>query len=396
MSDTAQAPAAAPEGAALRPGPRPARDPADAFIRIRGLSKSFGGVRAVDRLDLDVARGEIFCLLGGSGSGKSTLLRMLAGFEEPDEGTIEIDGQDMTRTPPWERPVNMMFQSYALFPHMTVEANVAYGLRQDGVPKAEREARVKEMLSLVKLDRFATRKPNQLSGGQRQRVALARALAKRPKALLLDEPLSALDKKLREETQFELQDIQEKVGTTFIVVTHDQEEAMTLGERIGVMDQGRLIQVDAPRDLYEFPRNRFIAEFVGSVNIFEGVVTEDEPDHVRLDSADLGGPIHIHHGLSCQLEQTLWLAVRPEKLRLDRARPGAAGEGDPVLGGAAEGVVEDIAYMGGVSHFRVALPSGLKVRATVANRDRHDEGAPTWGDRVWISWPAEAGVALTS
>ncbi|MEO1689505.1 MAG: ABC transporter ATP-binding protein [Pseudomonadota bacterium] len=361
-----------------------------AFIRIEDVTKSFDGVRAVDRLTLEVMAGEIFCLLGGSGSGKSTLLRMLAGFETPDGGRIEIDGQDMTAVPPWERPVNMMFQSYALFPHMNVARNIEYGLRQDGMPKAEREARVAEMLALTKLEPYARRRPDQLSGGQRQRVALARALAKRPKALLLDEPLSALDKKLREETQFELQDIQEQVGAAFVVVTHDQEEAMTLGDRIGVMDQGRLVQVDAPRDLYEFPRNRFIAEFVGSVNIFEGVVTEDEPDHVRLSSAALGGAILVQHGMSCQEGQTVWVAVRPEKLRLTREPPGDG------QGGAAEGVVEDIAYMGGLSHYRVALPSGLTIRATVANRDRHDDAAPTWQDRVWISWPPEAGVALTS
>ena len=361
-----------------------------AFIRIADIVKSFDGVRAVDGLTLEVGRGEIFCLLGGSGSGKSTLLRMLAGFETPDSGLIEIDGQDMTGTPPWERPVNMMFQSYALFPHMSVEKNVAYGLRQDGVPKAEREARTAEMLELVKLTPFARRRPHQLSGGQRQRVALARALAKRPKALLLDEPLSALDKKLREETQFELMDIQEQIGATFIVVTHDQEEAMTLGDRIGVMDQGRLAQVDAPRDLYEYPRNRFVAGFVGSVNEFEGVVTEDEPDHVRIRSEALGGDVLIRHGLSCQPGQTVWAAVRPEKLRVTRERP----EGE--TGGCAEGEVEDVAYMGGLTHYRIALRSGLRVRATVANRERRDASAPTWEDRVWVSWPPEAAVALTS
>ena len=361
-----------------------------AFIRIADVVKTFDGFRAVDHVDLDVAEGEIFCLLGGSGSGKSTLLRMLAGFETPDSGLIEIDGQDMTSVPPWERPVNMMFQSYALFPHMNVARNIAYGLKRDGLPRAEVEAQVKRMLDLVKLTPFAHRKPNQLSGGQRQRVALARALAKKPKALLLDEPLSALDKKLREETQFELMDIQETLGTTFIVVTHDQEEAMTLGERIGVMDQGRLIQVDAPRDLYEYPRNRFIADFVGSVNSFEGQVTEDESDHVRIGSEALGGEIYVHHGMSCQLGQTVWVAVRPEKLRMRRTPP----EGP--VGGKAQGVIEDIAYMGGLSHYRVVLPSGLRVRATIANRDRHDDDAVTWGDEVWISWPPEAGVALLS
>ncbi len=372
-------------------GPRSGR----AFIRIANLTKTFDGYRAVDDLSLDVREGEIFCLLGGSGSGKSTLLRMLAGFERPDSGLIEIDGQDMTPVPPWERPVNMMFQSYALFPHMSVEKNVAYGLKQDRMPKGEVAEQVARMLDLVKLTPFARRRPDQLSGGQRQRVALARALAKKPKALLLDEPLSALDKKLREETQFELMDIQESLGTTFIVVTHDQEEAMTLGDRIGVMDQGRLIQVDAPRDLYEYPRNRFIADFVGSVNVFEGQVTEDESDHVLLASDGLGGEIFVHHGMSCQIGQTVWVAVRPEKLRLGRDRPEAA-LGANGVGGMARGVVEDIAYMGGLSHYGIRLPSGQRVRATLANRDRYDEGAPTWEDEVWISWPPEAGVALLS
>ncbi|MEC9434106.1 MAG: ABC transporter ATP-binding protein [Pseudomonadota bacterium] len=380
---------AAPAPAVLR-GPKSDR----AFIRIQDVVKTFDGFRAVDQVSLDVAEGEIFCLLGGSGSGKSTLLRMLAGFETPDSGRIEIDGQDMTSVPPWERPVNMMFQSYALFPHMSVEKNIAYGLKQDGMPKAEIEAQVKRMLDLVKLTPFGARRPNQLSGGQRQRVALARALAKKPKALLLDEPLSALDKKLREETQFELMDIQDTLGTTFIVVTHDQEEAMTLGTRIGVMNQGKLVQVDKPRDLYEFPRNRFIADFVGSVNIFEGQVVEDHPDHVAIASDALGGPIHVHHGMSCQVGQTVWVAVRPEKLVLRREPPsGVLGED---IGGMAQGVVEDIAYMGGLTHYRVVLPSGLRVRATLANRERHDDAAPTWEETVWISWADDAGVALTS
>jgi putrescine transport system ATP-binding protein len=297
----------------------------------------------------------------------------------------------MTDSPPWERPVNMMFQSYALFPHMTVEANVAYGLKQEGVSRTERDARVAQMLEMVKLTPYSRRKPSQLSGGQRQRVALARALVKRPKALLLDEPLSALDKKLREETQFELMDIQEELGTTFIVVTHDQEEAMTLADRIGVMDGGRLVQVDKPRDIYEYPRNRFIAEFVGAANMFEGVVTEDEADHVLLRSDAMGGDLFIHHGMSCQLGQTIWVAVRPEKIRLSRARPEPAG-----LGGAVQGVIEDVAYMGGITRLRVVLPSGQRVSATRANMDRHDEDAPTWEDPIWVWWPAEAGVALTA
>jgi putrescine transport system ATP-binding protein len=372
-----------------RPAPAPGAE-TRAFIRIDRLTKTVDGVRAVDDLSLEVREGEIFCLLGGSGSGKSTLLRMLAGFETPDEGRIWIDGQDMTDAPPWDRPVNMMFQSYALFPHMSVEANIAYGLKQEGVARAERAERVAAMLEMVKLTPYGRRKPAQLSGGQRQRVALARALIKRPKALLLDEPLSALDKKLREETQFELMDIQEQVGATFIVVTHDQEEAMTLADRIGVMDGGRLEQVDKPRDIYEYPRNRFIAEFIGAANMFEGTVTEDEPDHVVVTSP-AGDPMNIHHGMSCQLGQTMWIAVRPEKIRLSAGRPPAEG-----LGGAVEGVVEDVAYMGGLTRFRVALPNGQRVMATRANLDRHDGDAPTWDDPVWVWWPAEAGVALTS
>lgn len=379
---------AAPSASA-RPAPAPGAE-ARAFIRIDRLTKTFDGVRAVDDLSLEVREGEIFCLLGGSGSGKSTLLRMLAGFETPDEGRIWIDGQDMTDAPPWDRPVNMMFQSYALFPHMTVEANIAYGLKQEGVAKAERAERVAAMLEMVKLTPYGRRKPAQLSGGQRQRVALARALIKRPKALLLDEPLSALDKKLREETQFELMDIQEQVGATFIVVTHDQEEAMTLADRIGVMDGGRLVQVDKPRDIYEYPQNRFIAEFIGAANMFEGVVTEDAADHVLLASA-AGDRFYIHHGMSCQLDQSVWIAVRPEKIRLSRDRPADAG-----LGGAVQGVVEDVAYMGGLTRFRVVLPSGQRIMATRANLDRHDGDAPTWDDPVWVWWPAEAGVALTS
>ena len=365
------------------------------FIRIERVTKLFDGHRAVDDLSLDVAEGEIFCLLGGSGSGKSTLLRMLAGFETQTSGRIEIDGQDMTGIAPWARPVNMMFQSYALFPHMSVEKNVAYGLRQEGVAREEREERTAKMLEMVKLTPFARRRPAQLSGGQRQRVALARALIKNPKALLLDEPLSALDKKLREETQFELMDIQDRLKTTFVVVTHDQEEAMTLADRIGVMDEGRLIQVDKPRDIYEFPKSRFIANFIGAANMIEGQVAEDEPDRVTLTSEALGGPVHIHHGMSCQLGQVMWVAVRPEKLRLTRADPR---EGDPALalGGIARGVLEDIAYMGGLTRFRVRLPSGLRVSATRANLDRHDSDAPTWDDEVFIWWPPEAGVALTS
>src|SRR5690606_14234997 len=290
----------------------------------------------------DIYRSELFCLLGGSGSGKSTLLRMLAGFETPTSGIIEIDGQDMTDVPPYNRPDNMMFQSYALFPHMSVEQNIAYGLKRDHLPKAEIDARVAELLSLVKLQDYGKRKPHQLSGGQRQRVALARALAKRPKLLLLDEPLGALDKKLREETQFELVRIQETLGVTFIVVTHDQEEAMTLSTRIGVMDAGEIVHVGEPPEIYEHPASRFVADFIGSVNLFEGRVTEDEPDYIRIDAPSLGAEIYVGHGVSCAPNQLVWFAIRPEKMRLTRERPDQPDNAFP-------GMVADVAYMGGLS-----------------------------------------------
>ena len=267
-----------------------AADPA-AYVRITNLTKKFGDFVAVDSVSLDIRRGEIFCLLGGSGSGKTTLLRMLAGFEMPTAGTIEIDGADMSKIPPYERPVNMMFQSYALFPHMSVEKNVAFGLEQEGVSRTEVSRKVGEILEMVKMGGFGSRKPHQLSGGQRQRVALARALVKRPKLLLLDEPLAALDKKLREYTQFELINIQQRLGVTFVVVTHDQEEAMTLGTRLGVMNHGRIVQVGTPSDIYESPANRFVADFIGSVNLFEGQVSQESPEGVRVSCTDLGGTV---------------------------------------------------------------------------------------------------------
>ncbi|MBN9311075.1 ABC transporter ATP-binding protein, partial [Devosia sp.] len=325
---------------------RPWRDPAaKPFVRIRHVTKKFGDVAAVNDLSLDIYKGELFCLLGGSGSGKSTLLRMLAGFESPTSGTIEIDGQDMSKVPPYNRPVNMMFQSYALFPHMNVWNNIAYGLKRDHMPKDEITARVQELLKLVKLEDYAARRPHQLSGGQRQRVALARALAKRPKLLLLDEPLGALDKKLREETQFELVKIQETLGVTFIVVTHDQEEAMSLATRIGVMNQGEIAMVGEPTEIYEFPNSRFVANFIGSANMVEGVVTEDEPDHVRIHSTELGTDIYVDHGVDCSPEQILWWAIRPEKVVLTRDRP-APQPGVPPDANMVKGYVEDIAYLG--------------------------------------------------
>lgn len=375
---------------------RPWRDPAARpFVRIRNVTKKFGDVAAVDKLSLDIYKGELFCLLGGSGSGKSTLLRMLAGFEVPTSGTIEIDGQDMSTVPPYDRPINMMFQSYALFPHMTVWNNIAYGLKRQGMPRPEMAARVDELLKLVKLEPYAQRKPHQLSGGQRQRVALARALAKRPKLLLLDEPLGALDKKLREETQFELVKIQETLGVTFIVVTHDQEEAMSLATRIGVMNQGEIAMVGEPTEIYEFPNSRFVANFIGSANMVEGVVTEDEPDHVRIHSAELGTDIYVDHGVDCSPEQILWWAIRPEKVVLTRDKP-AAQPGVPAEANMVKGYVEDIAYLGDMTVYQVRLDNGRYMRVTKTNALRGDPNAISWDETVWASWAGSSGSVLTS
>jgi putrescine transport system ATP-binding protein len=361
---------------------------APAYIRIEQVTKKFGEFTAVADVTLDIYRGEIFCLLGGSGCGKTTLLRMLAGFETPGAGRIFIDGNDMAGVPPYRRPVNMMFQSYALFPHMTVERNVAFGLKQEGTPKAEIQARVSEMLALVKLQELAQRKPHQLSGGQRQRVALARSLIKRPKLLLLDEPLGALDKRLREYTQFELVNIQERLGVTFVVVTHDQEEAMTLATRIGVMNQGRIVQVGTPHEIYEFPSTRFTAEFIGNVNLFEGRVVEDEPDHVLIESRELGAPIYVGHGITTASEAVVWVAVRPEKMLLSRESPGQTAN-------AGQGTIRDIAYMGDMSIYLVRLDSGRTVRVTQPNTRRHADRALTRDDRVWVSWHDSSAVVVT-
>ncbi len=357
------------------------------FIRISNLTKKFGDFIAVDNVSLDIYRHELFCLLGGSGCGKSTLLRMLAGFETPSSGRIEIDGQDVADVPAYDRPTNMMFQSYALFPHMSVEKNVAYGLMRDGMAKSQALDRVNEMLKLVQLGDFAKRKPDQLSGGQRQRVALARSLIKQPKLLLLDEPLGALDKKLREETQFELINIQETLGVTFIVVTHDQEEAMTLSTRIGVMDAGEIVQVGEPPEIYEFPHSKFVADFIGSVNIFEGRVVSDAENHVRIHSEQAQCTIHVAHGVSCTENQKLWFAVRPEKMTLSREKP--KGKYNFVTG-----VVDEIAYLGNLSIFRVKLASGTIVRVTKSNLVRRAEDSISWDEAVYISWDDTAGVVL--
>ena len=366
----------------------PWNDPATRpYVEIDRVTKSFGEFKAVDDVSLKIYKGEIFCLLGASGCGKTTLLRMLGGFEIPTSGRIFIDGEDMTGVPPYERLVNMMFQSYALFPHMTVEQNVAFGLKQDGVPKAEIVDRVATMRDLVKLGGLGKRKPHQLSGGQKQRVALARSLVKRPKLLLLDEPLGALDKKLREHTQFELVSLQDKLGVTFIVVTHDQEEAMTLASRIGVMNHGEIVQAGTPSEIYEFPGSKFVADFVGSVNIFEGKLVEDEPEHVRIASEELGGTIFVSHGISAPPEAIVWAAIRPEKVFMSTAAPEGT---DNVVRGA----VQDIAYLGDLSIYLVKLPTGKVVRVTQPNTSRHAE-AITWDQQVYLSWDSTSPVVVT-
>jgi putrescine transport system ATP-binding protein len=356
------------------------------YINIESVTKKFGEFVAVNDVSLKVYRGELFCLLGGSGCGKTTLLRMLAGFEEPTTGRISIDGVDMAGIPPYERPVNMMFQSYALFPHMTVEQNVAFGLKQDRVPKAEIATRVADMLNLVKLTQFAKRKPHQLSGGQRQRVALARSLVKRPKLLLLDEPLGALDKKLREHTQFELVNLQEQLGVTFIVVTHDQEEAMTLSSRIGVMEAGRIVQTGTPKDIYEYPNCKYVAEFIGNINVFQGTMVEDEPDHVRIASPEMEGTIYVNHGVSAASDAVVWAAVRPEKIQLSVEPPQ---QQDNVT----RGVVKEIAYMGDMSIYLVQTSTGKMMRVTQPNAYRHADDI-TWDQPVYLHWHASSPIVL--
>ena len=361
------------------------------FLRIEGVSKRFGSVIAVDDVSLDIARGEFFALLGPSGCGKTTLLRMLAGFETPSAGALLLEGVDLAALPPYRRPVNMMFQSYALFPHMTVAGNVAFGLRQDRVPRAEIAARVEDALALVELSPLARRKPHQLSGGQRQRVALARSLVKRPKLLLLDEPLAALDKKLREQTQFELMAIQQRVGITFVIVTHDQDEAMTVADRIAVMEAGRIAQVDTPSAIYEAPRSRYVAEFIGDVNVFEGRARAVNGGDIVVDQADapagLAAPARADGPAA---GDPVLLAVRPEKIEIapEPSPPGTAN--------AMAGEVTEIAYLGSVSTYRVRLDSGKMVVSTQTNRLRHGGGAIDRGARVHLTWPVEASILLRS
>jgi putrescine transport system ATP-binding protein len=383
-------PAARPAIGAVRRSFAPWRDPAAVpLIRFDRVSKRFGAIAAVDDLSLDIFEREFFCLLGPSGCGKSTLLRLLAGFETPSAGRVLLGGEDLTEVPPYRRPVNMMFQSYALFPHLTVAGNVGFGLRQEGLPKAEIAARVDEMLRLVQLGGLGERYPAQFSGGQRQRVALARALAKRPRVLLLDEPLAALDKKLREETQFELMDLQVRLGTTFVVVTHDQEEAMTMADRIGVMDRGRLAQVATPAEIYEQPRTRFIAEFVGDVNILEGTVAGREGGLWRIEAPSAAGPLLVDDpDEDLSVGQGVAVAIRPEKIVLRR---------DPPAGGAngLAGEVWDIGYLGDWTIYRVRLDSGEVVRVSRANVSRFVEAPVTWQERVHLSFAPDAAVILT-
>lgn len=366
------------------------------IISIRNVTKRFGALAAVDNVSLDIMPGEFFVLLGPSGCGKTTLLRMVAGFEVPTEGQIFIDGQDMAHVPPNKRPVNMVFQSYAVFPHMTVEQNVGYGLKIARVPAAEVKARVAESLALVKLDGLGQRRPDQLSGGQRQRVALARSLVMRPKVLLLDEPLSALDAKLRAAMQFELADLQEQVGITFLTVTHDQDEALSMAGRIAVMNKGVVAQLASPADLYEFPANRFVADFVGSVNLFDGKLVVDEPSQAVVDCPEIGR-IFLNHGVTGPHEADVHVALRPEKIVLHPADQGPkSGPECPEGHNAAHGEIVGMSYLGDCTLFEIKLDSGRKIRVSRANRSRYDQDDFTWNDKVWMTWHGSSPVVLLS
>ncbi|MGQ2949547.1 MAG: ABC transporter ATP-binding protein [Agrobacterium sp.] len=362
------------------------------FIRFENVTKRFGDFVAVNNLTLDIYEREFFSLLGPSGCGKTTLMRMLAGFEEPTDGRILLQGKDISGVPPYKRPTNMMFQSYALFPHMSVEKNIAFGLEQDGLPKAEIASRVEEMLRLVKLTEFAKRKPSQLSGGQRQRVALARSLAKRPKVLLLDEPLGALDKKLREETQFELMDIQTNLGLTFLIVTHDQEEAMTVSDRIAVMDKGNVVQVATPAEIYEAPNTRYVADFIGDINIFDARVVANasdvgKPGLVTLDCDGL--KVAVEQECAAANGSQVAYAIRPEKVRISLDQPADSSVN------SAYGEVWDIGYLGDFSVFIVKLADGRVIRAAQANVSRLVDRPITFGDMVWLNWKPDSGLVLT-
>jgi spermidine/putrescine ABC transporter ATP-binding subunit len=375
-----------------------AESTAKPIISFRNITKRWGSTMAVDNVSLDIEPGEFFALLGPSGCGKTTLLRMLAGLEVPTEGEVLIDGQDMAEIPPNRRAVNMVFQSYAVFPHMTVSDNVAYGLKIDGVPPAERDKRVQEALDLVQLGHLGTRMPDQLSGGQRQRVALARALVKKPKVLLLDEPLSALDAKLREAMRFELSQLQQKVGITFIMVTHDQDEALAIASRIAVMNKGSIAQLGTPSDLYEFPSSRFVADFIGSVNMFEGKLISDKSNEATVSCAELEPHrVHVPHGVAGQEMSTVWVAIRPEKMTLHKNADAPPSVPEcPSEHNVARGEIREISYLGDISIYHVVLDSGRLIRISRPNRSRWDQDDFTWGEKVWVSWPGTSPVVLQS
>jgi putrescine transport system ATP-binding protein len=355
------------------------------LVRFAEVTKRFAGVAAVERVNLDIYEREFFALLGPSGCGKTTLLRLLAGFERPTAGRVLLADADLGPVPPYRRPVNMMFQAYALFPHLTAEGNIAFGLKQDGLPPNEITARVEEMLALVRLEGLGKRKPHQLSGGQRQRVALARALVKRPKVLLLDEPLAALDRKLREDTRFELKHLHDRLGLTFVIVTHDREEAMTLADRIAVMDHGRVVQVATPAEIYEQPRSRFVAEFIGDVNLIEGGLASIEPGRVTIESA--AGRLIASASDEARLGNQVWLAVRPEKVRISIDRPAD-------VANCVAGQVVGIGYLGDVSIYHVRLRTGFLMKATLANLTRLVERPIGRDTQVWLSWQPEVGIVL--
>ncbi len=361
-----------------------------AFLQIQDVVKDFGGgAVAVNHVSIDIARGEIFALLGSSGCGKTTLLRMLAGFETPTSGRILLQGQDLANIPPYDKPINMMFQSYALFPHLTVWENIAFGLRREGMAKDKIAARVEAMLKLVQLAKFAKRKPHQLSGGQQQRVALARSLAKNPQLLLLDEPLGALDKKLREETQIELVNIIEEVGVTCVMVTHDQEEAMTMASRIAVMSEGRVLQVGAPSDIYETPSNRFVADFIGNVNLMDGTLVEDHADHCVIRCTDCDH--YVGHGITGTEGMAVAVAVRPEKIMLQRDEPQTLHSPR----NRVQGKVRDMAYFGSFTVYHLQLASGAMIKVSQSNHERHRDDQLTWGDTAWATWTPSSQVVLT-
>lgn len=358
------------------------------LIRFESVTKRFGDFTAIDNLNLDIFEREFFALLGPSGCGKTTLMRMLAGFETPTEGVITLDGADIAPVPPNKRAVNMMFQSYALFPHLTVADNIAFGLKRSAMSKPDIDARLEEMLRLTRLEQFAKRKPRQISGGQRQRVALARSLAKAPKLLLLDEPLGALDKKLRQDTQFELMDIQEKTGTTFVIVTHDQEEAMTVSSRVAVMDHGKLIQVATPSDIYEAPNCVYVADFIGDVNILEGNASPKKKGRLEVSWAEAEAPIVAEAKQALDKGARVSVAIRPEKIAISATKPKEAAN-------AFEGRVLDIAYLGNISTYHVELSGGQVIKAQTANSRRIGRRSFTWDDMVWLSFSDTAGVVLS-